>query len=300
MKCPKCGYIGFEEAERCRNCGYDFSLSAPAGPGELPLRRDDPIGPLGDFDLGDSGPPATDTPPGRPRRRHDPAFDPGVTPAAGSLPLFGGDPAEDLPLVQTAAPTPPLAVRRAPSPLSRPRPRPTPRSEPQPALTFGAAEGAGDLAIFPAEADAPGAQGGAADVATLGARAAAGLLDAVLLAALDLVVVYFTLRICRIPAADAWQLPLVPLGAFLALLDGGYLALFTLAGGQTIGQMAAGVRVVGESLSRVSSGQAAGRTVALGASLLPAGLGLVSVLLDRGRRGLHDRLSGTRVVRAGS
>ena len=121
---------------------------------------------------------------------------------------------------------------------------------------------------------------------------------AVLLLALDLVVLYFTLRVCRLPASDVRMLPLVPLVAFFALLNGGYLALFTGAGGQTLGKMAAGVRVVSETVSRVSPGQAAGRTLLLAASLLPAGLGLVSVLVDRGRRGLHDRLSGTRVVRA--
>ena len=34
MKCPKCDYIGFEPTDRCRNCGFDFSLSAAttAGP----------------------------------------------------------------------------------------------------------------------------------------------------------------------------------------------------------------------------------------------------------------------------
>ncbi len=29
MKCPKCGYLGFERGDRCRNCGYDFSLASP-------------------------------------------------------------------------------------------------------------------------------------------------------------------------------------------------------------------------------------------------------------------------------
>ena len=30
MKCPKCSYLGFETGDRCKNCGYDFSLlSAP-------------------------------------------------------------------------------------------------------------------------------------------------------------------------------------------------------------------------------------------------------------------------------
>src|SRR5689334_6254506 len=26
MKCPKCHYLGFETGDRCKNCGYDFSL----------------------------------------------------------------------------------------------------------------------------------------------------------------------------------------------------------------------------------------------------------------------------------
>src|SRR5437868_11130497 len=37
MKCPKCRYLGFEHSDRCRNCGYDFSLS-PAGEFELDIR----------------------------------------------------------------------------------------------------------------------------------------------------------------------------------------------------------------------------------------------------------------------
>ena len=47
MKCPKCDYLGFETGDRCKNCGYDFSLladtAAAAAPalafdGELSLR----------------------------------------------------------------------------------------------------------------------------------------------------------------------------------------------------------------------------------------------------------------------
>ena len=30
MKCPKCHYLGFETGDRCKHCGYDFSLMAPA------------------------------------------------------------------------------------------------------------------------------------------------------------------------------------------------------------------------------------------------------------------------------
>src|SRR5579862_8831555 len=58
MKCPKCGYLGFEHVERCRNCGYDFSLSPPLNLPDLPIRRDEPEDgqPLGDLALSDAGP----------------------------------------------------------------------------------------------------------------------------------------------------------------------------------------------------------------------------------------------------
>src|SRR5262245_61429344 len=40
MKCPKCDYLGFETGDRCRNCGYDFSLLAAREP--LPDARRSP------------------------------------------------------------------------------------------------------------------------------------------------------------------------------------------------------------------------------------------------------------------
>ena len=37
MKCPKCGYLGFETTDRCRNCQYDFSLAPFSADPELTL-----------------------------------------------------------------------------------------------------------------------------------------------------------------------------------------------------------------------------------------------------------------------
>ena len=37
MKCPKCNYLGFETGDRCRNCGYDFSLISHGDPQPLDL-----------------------------------------------------------------------------------------------------------------------------------------------------------------------------------------------------------------------------------------------------------------------
>ena len=41
MKCPKCGYLGFERVDRCRNCGYDFSLTSTVTVPDLTLRSGD-------------------------------------------------------------------------------------------------------------------------------------------------------------------------------------------------------------------------------------------------------------------
>jgi hypothetical protein len=52
MKCPKCGYLGFETTDRCRNCQYDFSLAPFASEPELPLKPAEPADETNaDFDL---------------------------------------------------------------------------------------------------------------------------------------------------------------------------------------------------------------------------------------------------------
>src|SRR5215203_5633762 len=58
MKCPKCQYISFESGDRCRNCGYEFSLAADAADAaiaqasELAIKDGtEALGPLADFSL---------------------------------------------------------------------------------------------------------------------------------------------------------------------------------------------------------------------------------------------------------
>ena len=54
MKCPKCGYLGFEHVDRCRNCGYDFSLSQAITLPDLAFRHDAAeANPLDDLTLSD-------------------------------------------------------------------------------------------------------------------------------------------------------------------------------------------------------------------------------------------------------
>jgi uncharacterized RDD family membrane protein YckC len=135
------------------------------------------------------------------------------------------------------------------------------------------------------------------------ARLFAAILDAVILGAVGTIVLYFTLKVCRLEVSELALLPVVPFAAFLVLLSGGYVILFTVAGGQTLGKMAARIRVVavaddGRQVGRVPLGRAVVRAVGYVVSGLPAGLGFLPALVGADRRAVHDRLADTRVVKA--
>ena len=117
MKCPKCGYLGFERVERCRNCGYDFSLTSTVTVPDLTLRSGDrELAPLDDLSLVDA---ATAPPPAIAMADASPDLDRllGESRVAArhvsqeSRVLEAPD---DEPLIKHAsAPRAPLAVRRA-------------------------------------------------------------------------------------------------------------------------------------------------------------------------------------------
>ena len=131
-------------------------------------------------------------------------------------------------------------------------------------------------------------------------RLAAGLLDTVLLAVLDAVVIVLTLRLAELDLQSLGVLPVPPLAAFLILLNGGYVVILTLAGGQTFGKMVFGVRVVDRAGRPVTASVALVRALGYLVSVLPFGLGVVWMFFDAERRALHDRLAGTRVLRVTS
>jgi uncharacterized RDD family membrane protein YckC len=134
--------------------------------------------------------------------------------------------------------------------------------------------------------------------AGLWARAIAAAIDVMLLAIVDVAVVYFTLKICRLNLEDLAMLPKAPLLTFLLLQNGGYFTAFTTTG-QTLGKMIAGVRVLADDSEQAPDLGRSVLRVALWLVLaLPAGLGLLATILSRDGRGLHDRFAGTRVVRA--
>jgi uncharacterized RDD family membrane protein YckC len=377
MKCPKCLYIGFETGDRCKNCGYDFSLLSIAEehvdpePPELTLRRAEPalsglaldLSPaLGDAWSGSSLGSASGSGPGSVFDRFrdlpepegpamtlaGPAYldeAPAITPPVASmepapttppapplssggpaLPLFAPDAADDEPLVKLpVAPRPPLAVRRTPE---TPRLRPTPandRSLHEDAVLQFVEEPDDDLiplddaAVDDAAGDeirmpqaAPFAArvvaarptsfraDAAADASPFGKRAVAAMIDHGILLGIDLVVLYFTLRLTDLTFADWRVLPWLPLAAFLLSVKVAYLSAFTTAGGQTIGKMATHIRVVSEDGGSLDPGRALRRAVLGLVSIATAGAPFLTAMADPWRRGVHDRASGTRVVAASS
>jgi uncharacterized RDD family membrane protein YckC len=279
MKCPKCDYLGFESSDRCRNCGYEFSLLQSASAPFV----DPPLSPAG-FE------PLIPSPDSQAHARLALDLDqiigvPWAPPQ--DLPLFNADGDDGIPLInQSSRPRAPLGVRRATPEIPRARvPAARPHEEtlfqPPPASTVAA----------------PGATGEPAGPTS---RIVAALVDATLLLTLDAAVLYFTLRLCGLTVSETAQLPAAPLLAFFVLLDGGYLVAFTAVGGQSIGKMALGIKVVGEEDRPVPVGRAALRTLAYFLSVLPLGAGFLPGVLGADRLALHDRLARTRVVRPSS
>jgi uncharacterized RDD family membrane protein YckC len=337
MKCPKCGYLGFETTDRCRNCQYDFSLAPflsetdlslktaehssetngsfelPAitrtidvpPPNSLDLDRlfgvdEESTPPVGTIDFPESTGPTIEV-------IDDPGEHLAVAEAVESVePVESVDPAEppaaageslpfdDAPIVPPPAARAPLSVRRATTELPRHRPRPTRPARPEP------------LQLEPeTESERAGSGSTAETIAslmerpTLGARVGAGAIDTVLLMMLDAAILYLTLRVTGLQNTieDVRVLPIIPFGGFLALLAFGYVAAFTVAGGQTIGKMLLSLRVIGDDGRPIDA--AGGMLRAAGCMLVPLtfGLSYVPALVTSDHRALHDRLAGTRVVR---
>ena len=306
MKCPKCGYLGFERVERCRNCGYEFSLIQPPAPAELRIRseREQDGHPLDDLALSDPSAVKAD----REARERTADFErvlakvrSGVVPSP-ELPLF--EPSlvdEALPVPRPSPPRPPLAVRRATPEVPRVR---TPERRHRPLLDLEApGSDTGVPLVRPApppsdEVSPPRAVHANVETARVPRRLAAAAIDMAILGFVDCIVVYFTLQICGLSPEEWWVLPKGPLVAFLLVQNGGYLVAFTI-GGQTLGKMATGIRVVPTDPDiPLHLGNAIVRTFVWGALALPAGLGFLTALFGRDGRGLHDHCAGTRVVRA--
>ncbi len=303
MKCPKCGYLGFDDRERCKNCGYDFSLIGRQHDASSGSVRPRPISgapletSLPDVNLTRGSRLARATPDGGKSAGLERRLAAHADGAPIDLPLFGDDSGAAMP-----PPRPPLSVRRPTPTPPRARARvDAPRAvelklnleNPVPPRRSAPAGAAAEAAHQPADQPA----GGSTDASSAGVarRTAAAAIDLMFVVLIDIMVLYFTLRLCGLRPDEFGMIPLVPLLAFFAIMNGGYVVLFTGTLGQTLGKMALDIRVVPQDGDTMDLPRALLRTGASVLSMLPAGLGLLPAAFGT-HRTLHDRLAGTRVI----
>lgn len=312
MNCPACGAPAGRAGSRCPACGAmpppltegalapDPSRAAPlreipglrkrertwkdevrervrerrkfrGGPGELPLFKG----------MDEEGPPDEDA-----AGDLSAAPDPPEAPAEGIRALDD----DDLPLRPRDDARPAITFETPPAPAAPLRDLPRrPATEepthPAPSWDLGSAPRIEEARPPEIERPAVGFE-----------RLFAAVVDLAVLAPIWAAVIYFASRSARVPIPalePAWPW-LVGYLAFLGLVYAGY---FTGTTGQTLGKMAAGLRVVDAGGQPPGYLRAFTRAVVGSFGVLAAGAGLLPMLFDPARRALHDRMFRTRVIK---
>ncbi len=134
-------------------------------------------------------------------------------------------------------------------------------------------------------------------LASVSRRIGAVIIDFLILLGIDGTVVRLTERLAEVPIDSVGELRLLPpLVAFLLLLDCSYVVFFTTFGGQTIGKMLLGIRVIRRDNGPVGFRAVAIRTAVSGLSIVPFCIGYVRVAIGNGHA-LHDVVANTKVIR---
>jgi len=135
-----------------------------------------------------------------------------------------------------------------------------------------------------------GVRGGVLDIAPIGRRIWAYLLDTLILYIVSIAIVTVTTIIASTSSNAAASVScigsLLPMLFFIA-----YDAILVAVRGQTLGKMALKIKVVRETGDNVTTGQAWGRALA---KLIP--FAQFVALFNDERKGVHDMLAHTRVV----
>jgi uncharacterized RDD family membrane protein YckC len=136
-------------------------------------------------------------------------------------------------------------------------------------------------------------------------RLVAALIDSIILGVVNSIIQFAALR----PMMGLSEVSSDPASLFAAAGAAGVLGLVGMAlaasyegvfvsqMGATPGKMALGMKVVRPDGSRVDLGRAIGRYFAKLLSMLILGIGYIMVAFDSEKRGLHDMICDTRVVR---
>ena len=136
---------------------------------------------------------------------------------------------------------------------------------------------------------------GALDLATIGSRFGAKILDNIIMW-----VVQFAISFV-VGAASGNDPTVVMIAGIMNIFVGlGYAIFFLGWRGQTLGKMAVKIKVVNPDGSDISWGKAFGRCFAEILSGCTLSIGYIIAFWDAEKRTLHDRLAGTRVIRLDS
>ena len=133
-------------------------------------------------------------------------------------------------------------------------------------------------------------------LASVSRRIGALIIDCLILLGIDGAVVRLTERLAEAPIDSFGELRLLlPLVAFLLLLDCSYVVFLTTFGGQTIGKMLLRIRVIGRDNGSVGFRAVAIRTAVSSVSIVPFGIGYLRVAIGNGHA-LHDVVANTKVI----
>lgn len=134
-------------------------------------------------------------------------------------------------------------------------------------------------------------------LATPGERLLSGLIDLAFVSLIQLTLFYLTTHLV------AQRLGALPTSAVVAMavvgvvLAAGYFLFFWSLSGQTLGKLLTGGRVVASGDGALGFTRAALRLLGACLSAIPLGAGFLGLWTDAERRGWHDRIAGTKVVR---
>ena len=148
---------------------------------------------------------------------------------------------------------------------------PEPEEAPEPVLAFGMASG--------------------------GERVISGAIDMVFVGLIQLTLFYLTTHLVAQRVGALPSSALVAMGLVGAVMAAGYFLFFWSLSGQTLGKLLTGSRVVNRRGGALGFGRASLRLVATLVATLPLGAGFIGLWTDPERRGWHDRIAGTKVIR---
>ena len=128
-------------------------------------------------------------------------------------------------------------------------------------------------------------------------RVISGAIDLIFVGLIQLTLFYLTTHLVAQRVGALPGSALVAMGLVGAVMAAGYFLFFWSLSGQTLGKLLTGSRVVDRRGGALGFGRAALRLVATLVAALPLGAGFIGLWTDPERRGWHDRLAGTKVIR---